>query len=303
MKLYYYRDLRGNFGDDLNPWLWEKLYPEVLTGSDDELFVGIGTLLNHRLPKGVPKHIFGSGHGYGAQPDLSDGFIFHAVRGPLTARALGLPENLAITDSAALIRTVETPRRGGPRAKFGFMPHAASNALFDWTIVCNELQFLFIDARQSVDKVLERIQACDVLLCEAMHGAIVADALRVPWIPVTCYDYILDFKWHDWCHSIGMEYHPCRATSLYHAQRNWSIQRRLKSWIKTRACGSGMIDQRRCWDVPPRKTGRREFRDALQDLRKASEAPPLLSDDLLIESLTARYVDLLGALKRAHGHC
>jgi hypothetical protein len=36
MKLYYYQDSKGvkNFGDDLNPWLWSKLIPDVL--DDDE---------------------------------------------------------------------------------------------------------------------------------------------------------------------------------------------------------------------------------------------------------------------------
>ena len=301
MRLYYYKDSRGNFGDDLNPWLWGKLYPEILDGKEDELFVGIGTLLNHRLPKGLPKHIFGSGHGYGTLPDLNDKFIFHAVRGPLTAHVLGLPEKLAITDSAVLIRTVNVPRQAGSKINFGFIPHAASNIYFDWSIVCNELEFLFIDARENVDNVLKKIQSCDVLLCEAMHGAIVADALRVPWIPVICYDYILEFKWNDWLASIGMEYRPHRVTSLYHVQRNWSIQRKLKSWLKCRAYSYGIID-RPTWDMPPHRTGHSEFCDALSDLRRASESPPCLSHDALIESLTVRYVDILETLKRGQGH-
>ncbi len=27
MKLYYYKDVIGNFGDDLNSWLWDALIP------------------------------------------------------------------------------------------------------------------------------------------------------------------------------------------------------------------------------------------------------------------------------------
>ena len=29
MKLCYYHDNEGNFGDDLNAWLWSKLLPGV----------------------------------------------------------------------------------------------------------------------------------------------------------------------------------------------------------------------------------------------------------------------------------
>ena len=29
MKLYYYKAPLGNFGDDLNPWLWPRLLPDI----------------------------------------------------------------------------------------------------------------------------------------------------------------------------------------------------------------------------------------------------------------------------------
>ena len=35
-----------------------------------------------------------------------------------------------------------------------------------------------------------------------MHGAIVADALRVPWIPARLYGHFMEFKWRDWTESI-----------------------------------------------------------------------------------------------------
>ena len=71
MKLYYYNAQEngfklGNFGDDLNPWIWHRVIPELFEGqSDSKLFVGIGTLLNDFLPPEPTKIIFGSGAGYG----------------------------------------------------------------------------------------------------------------------------------------------------------------------------------------------------------------------------------------------
>ena len=63
MKLCYYHDNEGNFGDDLNAWLWPKLLPGVIQGTakhGDEyyeennreaaLLYGIGTILDQRIP-------------------------------------------------------------------------------------------------------------------------------------------------------------------------------------------------------------------------------------------------------------
>ncbi|MEM8612949.1 MAG: polysaccharide pyruvyl transferase family protein, partial [Cyanobacteria bacterium P01_H01_bin.105] len=49
---------------------------------------------------------------------------------------------------------------------------------------------------------------------EAMHGAIVADALRTAWIPIVTSPRILSFKWRDWCASIGVPYRPWRLLPL-----------------------------------------------------------------------------------------
>jgi len=59
-----------------------------------------------------------------------------------------------------------------------------------------------------VQKTLTAIQQSRLLIAEAMHGAIVADALRVPWIPIRFHKHILPFKWRDWCASLNMSYDP-----------------------------------------------------------------------------------------------
>ena len=43
MKLHYFRSPHGNFGDDLNAWLWPELMPDVWDdGRDGITFVGAG---------------------------------------------------------------------------------------------------------------------------------------------------------------------------------------------------------------------------------------------------------------------
>ena len=46
MKLAYFRDPKRNFGDDLNPWLWDQLLPGLIDDVDDDRFlIGMGTIL------------------------------------------------------------------------------------------------------------------------------------------------------------------------------------------------------------------------------------------------------------------
>ncbi len=59
--LYYCKTPKGNFGDDLNLWLWPRLAPEVCDEQDSTLFVGIGTILSHHIPAKPVKMVFGAG--------------------------------------------------------------------------------------------------------------------------------------------------------------------------------------------------------------------------------------------------
>ena len=73
MQPFYWESAHGNFGDDLNLWLWDFLLPGFREVHPEILLVGVGTVLNQvLLPGGVKKLVVGSGFGYGAAPALSD---------------------------------------------------------------------------------------------------------------------------------------------------------------------------------------------------------------------------------------
>ena len=133
----------------------------------------------------------------------------YCVRGFLTAQKLGLPKSMVVTDGGVLIRRVfEAP--AAKKQSFAFMPHIhhARYAGQTWQKICQEIGFSYIDPSWPVEKVLEAIAQTETLITEAMHGAIAADALRIPWIPVITSARILEFKWHDWCSSIGLSFQP-----------------------------------------------------------------------------------------------
>lgn len=85
----------------------------------------------------------------------------------------------------------------------------------------------FIDAHWPVEKTIERIGCARLVITEAMHGAIVADTLRVPWVPVLCSPSILPFKWVDWTESLDLDFRP-RAlppSSAWEALKHMKIRK------------------------------------------------------------------------------
>ena len=235
--LYYCQTEEGNFGDDLNPWLWSRLAPEVCAPAPSPLFIGVGTLLSCSVPAPPLKVVFGAGCGYKRPPVLDDHWLFYAVRGPLTAAALGLDASLAISDPALLVRgTGRAPR--AKRYAAAFMPHHKSLQHADWESLCARAGLRLIDPRQPVETVIADIQESELLLAEAMHGAIVADALRVPWIPLRMYHRFLEFKWRDWLQSLDLPWNVADVPPVYERALPW--QTKAVHWWKAGWGDSGL---------------------------------------------------------------
>jgi succinoglycan biosynthesis protein ExoV len=160
-------------------------------------------------------------------------------------------EGLAITDPALLVRHVwphgieadaavpelpsGRPARVQPRTKeqpkkfdIAYMPHfaeACTNGAA-WKEICAELGVHYIDPTDRVDVVLNSILASKSLLAEAMHGAIVADAYRVPWTAIRTHSDINDAKWADWAMSMGMEDKPIRFwRPMYRLSKGNAVRR------------------------------------------------------------------------------
>lgn len=287
MLLYFHKDPQGgNFGDELNPWLWHRLFPGMFSGElyhdprlrgefgeGEPLFVGIGTLINARVPARNPKIVFGSGMGYGDPPHLDSSWEIRFVRGPLTAERLQLPAGKAIADPAILAAD-HFERTDGVARDMAYMPHCASIRAGEWDQICADVGLRFIDPRWPAQQVLESISRTSVLLTEALHGAILADAFRIPWVPIKTQPAILDFKWLDWCRSIGVGYAPVQFVSL------WKPGPRAFDRVKH--------------DVKKR-IARRQLRRLMRDHR------PLLSDDRTLGGIRERLaeqVEQLAAQKR-----
>ena len=293
--LYYCKTPKGNFGDDLNLWLWPRLAPEVCDEQDPTLFVGIGTILSHHIPSKPVKVVFGAGCGKtGPLPKIDDRWKIYCVRGPLTASRLNLDPALALVDPAILVRRFLN-RPGGSKYPVSFMPHLQSMPHADWEALCARIGFHCIDPRSGVERVLMEIQKTELLLAEAMHGAIVADALRVPWIPVRMYSRFAEFKWQDWTQSIHVPLSLADVPPIYARPPNgW---KRVDYVVKKNLAHAGL--GRENWKrLGTRTHTEEEIGQSLQALKKVSEKHnPCLSNDNVLPQLEARLLEKLSDLR------
>jgi hypothetical protein len=212
MKVYYWKSADGNFGDDLNLWLWEKLMPGAWPEVGDVLLAGVGTVLSSRhLPDSEKILVFGSGTGYGkisSKIEVPWRHIY-GVRGPLTAALLNLDNELALSDPAILLPDViAKPDINDASKQIIFVPHIESARNTNWGEICERASIILVDPRADAEQVITAIASAKMVLAESMHAAIIADAYRVPWIPVWSSRKINKFKWTDWALSVGAVIKP-----------------------------------------------------------------------------------------------
>ncbi|WP_159588125.1 polysaccharide pyruvyl transferase family protein [Chelativorans xinjiangense] len=293
MKLTYFQCKIPNFGDDLNAYIWPRLLEEGFFDDDErELFVGIGSIIYDDYPRQAHKIVVGSGYGgYTDPPDVHDGFWeFAFVRGPRSADILKIPRDRVITDGAVLLRAVELPPPA-PETPVIFIPHFQSLDRGNWKETCALAGIRFVDPSSDVETVLSEIQGARLVITESMHGAIVADAMRTPWVAVTPIAKVHRFKWTDWAESLDV---PLRAHKLFPSTTR-------EAWS---ALSGGQGTGRRSRSLD-RSAVARPFNLALKHaaargLQRLAEQEPQLSADTTIARATERAVAAVEAIRLRH---
>jgi len=225
----FYWTASTNFGDAMNGWLWKKVFPDRVAAEDDLRLVGVGSLIKKELSyvRGGRKIIFGTGSGYGdfPSPEALAKWKVYFVRGPLTAKMLGLDAGLSIVDASWLIGRL--PEFAPPARKSGtiFIPHFSNDISAAWRGPCEKAGLEYVSPLGDSVDVIKRIASAELAVVESLHGAIIADFYRTPWIPLQLSKITLPFKWMDWCDSVGLQYRPfvMPLTDVYHhaINRKW----------------------------------------------------------------------------------
>lgn len=130
------------------------------------------------------------------------------MRGPLSAAAVGVP-SAAATDGAYLVADAPSIV-GAPQTRNEtlLVPHHRTLRDRPWQRVASEAGMTFVSPELSVEALFDHYARAELVVTEAMHGAIIADALRIPWIPITISPQIDEFKWRDWLGSVELDYNP-----------------------------------------------------------------------------------------------
>lgn len=207
MKLTYYKGVVKNFGDELNEIMWREIIQDGFFDDNEEtLFLGIGSIIWDNYPPKAKKVIVGSGYGgYTKVPDIKDGsWAISFVRGPKTAKVLNIEPSHAITDAAILTRFIDFENHKKKYA-VSFMPHWESIGRGEWESACLISGIKYIDPTKDVLEIIKDISKSELLLTEAMHGAILADTLRTPWVAMEPIAQLHRNKWFDWSESMNLD--------------------------------------------------------------------------------------------------
>lgn len=288
MRLYVWRGEASNFGDELNTLLWPALLPGLFDADASALFLGIGSVLDARHSARLRKVVAGAGYGgYEAPARLDGSWDIYWVRGPRTARQLGLPPAFGLGDPASLLPLVHTPPARRARDIIGFMPHFESLSRGAWTEVAEVAGVTLIDPRDEPEAVLARIASCRLLLSEALHGVIVADALRVPWVALTPLASVHHAKWLDWAETLNL---AIRFQALAASSPRERIERAcvMRHPLLRAALADlrGLIDRRGVY-----------LDHAAASLRRAAAAPPQLSHAAALARAQSRMLARLHTLR------
>jgi succinoglycan biosynthesis protein ExoV len=151
-----------------------------------------------------------------------------------------------------------------------------------------------IDPRGDPLGIVAAIAGCHVLITEAMHGAIVADALGVPWVAIEPLAPIHRPKWQDWADTLDL------TIRFQHLAPSSLLERARLTRLTAFHAGRGLLD---------RHAGRLRHvasnwfvERAARSLHTAAMAPPQLSCRTALDRCQSRMLEQLHLLQRTPLH-
>jgi succinoglycan biosynthesis protein ExoV len=216
MKIFYHQCATPNVGDDINAHLWPAILGDALDASPYDWMVGIGTILDERILQ-LDGAILVAGAG--VRPgkrrlELPSRVTICAVRGRLSAANLGLSDEQIGCDPGFFVRNLGFAKRTTP-GRTGFVPHIYSEQGTTIAATARKAGFHVISPTLDHRAFLTELLTCERVFTESLHGAIFADAFRIPWARVKVSSHyrereaVSDFKWAD-----AFQHLACATTAV-----------------------------------------------------------------------------------------
>lgn len=189
-----------NFGDELSPYLVEKITRRAVIHAESMLsgkLVGIGSIINYHTAYSN-SYIWGSGLLTRASIRrrlISFKKIFsksrvQATRGPLTAEILaqrGFEFAPVYGDPALLMPLFYTPRSDRGEGKIGLVLHQRHSGMMDENLLAQagvKLISIYRSGNEQIEAFVNEVTSCEKIYSTSLHGIIIAQAYGIPaqWI-------------------------------------------------------------------------------------------------------------------------
>lgn len=227
---------RPNFGDDINPWLWEKLLgkPVLFGNRDRPHLLGMGSILEKNNKQSI---IAGSGLIQGLERNTSLLGQVVAVRGYLTAEHIGV-ENCLLGDPAVLLNHL-FPQTQTKDFLVGLIPHASEVGRFRRI---NLPEVHLIDPRWDPLRVLNEICRCRNILSQSLHGLIAADSYGIPnaWLEPSSSMIGGEFKFLDYYSTTDFKKSPVSWVNAVHCGIE-SLDYKLSTFLHPQTSYSALL--------------------------------------------------------------
>jgi len=204
-----------NFGDELNPYIFNHLFSSIFNSPKYNYvnFYGIGSIIDSRISEDSDAIIFGTGIRDIARNYNTLNWDIRFTRGPITSNVLGFREPKYIADAAycMLCDDYFLPKSIEKKYDYSLIPHYRQMDKLDWNLIGKITGINIIDPRDSVQNILNKIAETKLMLCIAMHGAIVSDIVRTPWHRIKMdaigseSSFLSDLKWLDFTSSMNLK--------------------------------------------------------------------------------------------------
>ncbi len=228
----------NNVGDALNYWLIKKITGRnvcwVPKESPNWKFICVGSILNW-----ADKNCGVWGAGLANQTDLvSEDAKIYSVRGPISEE-IAIECGAAVEcegvygDPALLTSKYYWGNYGRKNYKVGLIPHYADYhdlEKYDPSFETVENYFegiKIINVFDPIEKIVDEIKDCEVILSSSLHGLILADSYGVPNKHVKISDYVLGdgTKFNDYFLSVNRTYNvPTHLSRLVWYKHNELVE-------------------------------------------------------------------------------